>query len=155
MLVNIFGGIMKCDVIARASSRGAREVKLSVPLVVRLEGTNVELGRKLLAGVGPQRSRPRVARRRGREGSSPPSRNPVEAQGAPHERSRRQEHQGPDLPGLHRASTACSTAEQALAYGTKVVGGVTPGKGGTKHLEGVPVFDTVREAVARPAPTRR
>ncbi|HQU98442.1 MAG TPA: ADP-forming succinate--CoA ligase subunit beta [Nitrosomonas sp.] len=48
ILVNIFGGIMKCDVIAQGVVAAAREVKLSVPLVVRLEGTNVELGKKIL-----------------------------------------------------------------------------------------------------------
>ena len=48
ILVNIFGGIMKCDTIADGVIAAAREVQLSVPLVVRLEGTNVELGRKLL-----------------------------------------------------------------------------------------------------------
>ncbi|MGH8762435.1 MAG: ADP-forming succinate--CoA ligase subunit beta [Nitrosospira sp.] len=49
ILINIFGGIMKCDVIAEGVVTAAREVKLSVPLVVRLEGTNVELGRRILA----------------------------------------------------------------------------------------------------------
>lgn len=49
ILINIFGGIMKCDVIAEGVVAAAREVKLSVPLVVRLEGTNVDLGRKILA----------------------------------------------------------------------------------------------------------
>jgi len=49
ILVNIFGGIMRCDVIADGVVAAAREVKLSVPLVVRLEGTNVELGKDLLA----------------------------------------------------------------------------------------------------------
>ncbi len=48
ILVNIFGGIMKCDVIAQGVVDAARDVKLSVPLVVRLEGTNVELGKKIL-----------------------------------------------------------------------------------------------------------
>ena len=48
ILVNIFGGIMKCGVIAQGVVAAAREVKLSVPLVVRLEGTNVELGKKIL-----------------------------------------------------------------------------------------------------------
>lgn len=52
ILVNIFGGIMKCDVIANGVVAAAREVKLSVPLVVRLEGTNVELGKKVLAESG-------------------------------------------------------------------------------------------------------
>lgn len=48
ILVNIFGGIMQCDVIAAGIVAAAQEVGLSVPLVVRLEGTNVELGRKIL-----------------------------------------------------------------------------------------------------------
>ncbi len=52
MLVNIFGGIMKCDVIAQGIINAAEAVKLSVPLVVRLEGTNVELGKKLIAESG-------------------------------------------------------------------------------------------------------
>jgi succinyl-CoA synthetase beta subunit len=49
ILVNIFGGIIRCDVIAEGVVAAARDVSLSVPLVVRLEGTNVELGRKILA----------------------------------------------------------------------------------------------------------
>jgi len=52
ILVNIFGGIMKCDVIAEGVVAAAREVSLKVPLVVRLEGTNVELGKRILAGSG-------------------------------------------------------------------------------------------------------
>ena len=52
ILVNIFGGIMKCDVIAEGVVAAAREVKLSVPLIVRLEGTNVELGKQILAQSG-------------------------------------------------------------------------------------------------------
>jgi succinyl-CoA synthetase beta subunit len=52
ILVNIFGGIMKCDTIAEGVVSAAREVKLSVPLVVRMKGTNEELGRKILADSG-------------------------------------------------------------------------------------------------------
>ena len=52
ILVNIFGGIMKCDVIAQGVVAAARQVSLSVPLVVRLEGTNVDLGKKILADSG-------------------------------------------------------------------------------------------------------
>jgi len=52
ILVNIFGGIMKCDVIAEGVVAAAREVHLKVPLVVRLEGTNVELGKQILADSG-------------------------------------------------------------------------------------------------------
>jgi succinyl-CoA synthetase beta subunit len=52
ILVNIFGGIMRCDVIAEGVVAAAREVALNVPLVVRLEGTNVELGKKILKTSG-------------------------------------------------------------------------------------------------------
>ena len=52
ILVNIFGGIMRCDVIAEGVVAAAKEVSLSVPLVVRLEGTNVEMGKKIMADSG-------------------------------------------------------------------------------------------------------
>jgi len=52
IFVNIFGGIMKCDVIANGVVAAAKELGLKVPLVVRLEGTNVELGRKILGESG-------------------------------------------------------------------------------------------------------
>ena len=52
ILVNIFGGIMKCDVIAEGVLAAVKEVGLKVPLVVRLEGTNVELGKKIIAESG-------------------------------------------------------------------------------------------------------
>jgi succinyl-CoA synthetase beta subunit len=52
ILVNIFGGIMKCDIIAEGIIAAAKEVHLSVPLVVRLEGTNVEKGKQILANSG-------------------------------------------------------------------------------------------------------
>jgi succinyl-CoA synthetase beta subunit len=52
ILVNIFGGIMKCDVIATGVIEAAKQIGVTVPLVVRLEGTNVELGKKMLAESG-------------------------------------------------------------------------------------------------------
>ena len=52
ILVNIFGGIMRCDIIAEGIIAAAREISLSVPLVVRLEGTNVDLGKKMMASSG-------------------------------------------------------------------------------------------------------
>jgi succinyl-CoA synthetase beta subunit len=52
ILVNIFGGIMKCDIIADGVIAASKEVGLKVPLVVRLEGTNVELGKKMLKESG-------------------------------------------------------------------------------------------------------
>jgi succinyl-CoA synthetase beta subunit len=52
ILVNIFGGIMRCDIIAEGIVAAAKDVKLNVPLVVRLAGTNFELGKKILANSG-------------------------------------------------------------------------------------------------------
>ncbi len=52
ILVNIFGGIMRCDIIAEGVVAAAKEVSLGVPLVVRLEGTNVDLGKKIMAESG-------------------------------------------------------------------------------------------------------
>jgi succinyl-CoA synthetase beta subunit len=49
ILINIFGGIMRCDTIAKGVIEASQEVKLKVPVIVRLEGTNVEEGRRLLA----------------------------------------------------------------------------------------------------------
>jgi succinyl-CoA synthetase beta subunit len=52
ILVNIFGGIVRCDLIAEGIVQAIRDIKVSVPVVVRLEGTNVEQGRALLAKSG-------------------------------------------------------------------------------------------------------
>jgi succinyl-CoA synthetase beta subunit len=52
VLINVFGGIMQCDVLARGVVDAAREVKLSIPLVVRMEGTNVKEGKQILADSG-------------------------------------------------------------------------------------------------------
>ena len=49
LFINIFGGILRCDVLAEGVVQAAREVGLEVPLVVRMEGTNVEQGKKILA----------------------------------------------------------------------------------------------------------
>ena len=52
VLINIFGGIMRCDVLAQGVVEAARELKLGVPLVVRMQGTNVEIGKRILADSG-------------------------------------------------------------------------------------------------------
>ena len=52
ILVNIFGGIVRCDLIAEGIIDAVKEVGVTIPVVVRLEGTNVDKGRKLLAGSG-------------------------------------------------------------------------------------------------------
>ena len=96
ILVNIFGGIMKCDIIAEGVVAAVKEVGLRVPLVVRLEGTNVELGKEIIAKSNLNvdlRRRPRRRRAEDREGGEEGRRDHVH----PH----RQEHQG-HLPGLHR-----------------------------------------------------
>ena len=54
ILVNIFGGIMRCDIIAEGIVAAAKEMSIDVPLVVRLEGTNVELGKSILEESGPE-----------------------------------------------------------------------------------------------------
>ncbi len=52
ILVNIFGGIVRCDVVAQGIVDAVKEIKLDLPLVVRLEGTNVEIGKKILNDSG-------------------------------------------------------------------------------------------------------
>ena len=63
ILVNIFGGIMKCDVIAEGVIAAVKEVGLKVPLVVRLEGTNVDLGKKIISQIRARRDFRRRSRR--------------------------------------------------------------------------------------------
>ena len=67
ILVNIFGGIMRCDIIAEGIIAASRELSLAVPLVVRLEGTNVELGKKILREFGAGRHSGGRSGRRGAE----------------------------------------------------------------------------------------
>ena len=52
MLINIFGGIMRCDIVANGVIAAVRGLRIQVPVVVRLEGTNVELGQKILKDSG-------------------------------------------------------------------------------------------------------
>ncbi len=137
ILVNIFGGIMSCDVIAEGVVAAVKEVGLRVPLVVRLEGTNVELGKKIIAKSSLNVTSARRSRRRRAED--------------------RQSGEGGSVMSIlidKNTKVICQGftgkngtfhSEQAIAYGTKMVGGTSPGKGGTTHL-GLPVFDTVAEA---------
>lgn len=140
IFVNIFGGIMKCDVIATGVVEAAKQVGLNVPLVVRLEGTNVELGKKILneSGLniiaaesmadGAQKSFLQCKEERGFKVSIFINKDTkVIVQGI-------------------TGSTALFHTKQMLEYGTQIVGGTSPGKGGMV-VEGVPVFNTVKEAV--------
>ena len=52
ILINVFGGILRCDILAKGVVQAATKLKLSVPVVVRMEGTNVDEGRKILAESG-------------------------------------------------------------------------------------------------------
>ena len=142
IFVNIFGGIMKCDVIADGVVAAAKELGLKVPLVVRLEGTNVELGRE---DPRPRAGSPSRRRRTMADGAQ----KIVAAVGSG----------GSEMSILvdkntqassSRASPAAparSTPSRCIEYGTQVVAGVTPGRGGEKFEGKVPVFDTVAEAV--------
>ena len=140
VLVNIFGGIMRCDVIAEGIVAAAREVNIGVPLVVRLEGTNVELGKQILERIPASRSPPRAISRDAAE-------KVVAAVGSSVLMSVLVDRDTKVICQGFTGAQGTFHSEQAIAYGTRMVGGVTPGKGGSTHL-GLPVFDTVAQAVA-------
>ena len=140
ILVNIFGGIMRCDIIAEGVIAAVKEVGLKVPLVVRLEGTNVELGKKIIADSGLN-----VISADDLDDAAPEDRQGCEGSGLmsilvnKNTKVICQGFTGKKAPSIRAG--ASPTAR-------KMVGGVTPGKGGTTHL-GLPVFDTVQRARGR------
>ena len=137
VLINIFGGILRCDVLAAGVIAAVKELGVRVPIVIRMKGTNVEEGKKMLAVERAQFRHRRHHERGGRQGRVPGG---GALMAVLLDQNTRLLVQG--LTG--REGTFHALAAQK--YFTTVVGGVTPGKGGTMH-EGWPVFDTVAEAV--------
>ncbi len=143
MLVNIFGGIMKCDVIAEGIIAAAKEVQLKVPLVVRLEGTNVEKGKEMLRNSGLAIT-PADNLRQAAEKAVAAAQ--VGLRTLLYERNLMSILVNENTKVLCQGITGSAGsfhAKQMLEYGTKMVGGVTPGKGGTDFEGKVPIFNTV------------
>ena len=166
VLINIFGGILRCDILAAGVIAAVQELGVRVPIVIRMEGTNVEEGKKMLKESGlnfttansmGEAARQVVELARGVVHATTmvrDSRAQTDHRPATHESSTSDPH---NMAILLDKSTRLIVqgltgkegtfhAKQAAAYGTQVVGGVTPGKGGTTH-EGWPVFNTVADAV--------
>jgi hypothetical protein len=120
IFVNIFGGIMRCDTIANGVVAAVRDVGLSVPLVVRLEGTNVELGREIIEGpASPACERRRHEGRRPQDRGADPMSRFVDI------------HTRVLVQGLGKVGQFHT--DKAIAYGTNMVGAVHPGRGGSHH----------------------
>ena len=140
VLINIFGGILRCDVLAEGVIAAVKELGVPVPIVIRMEGTNVELGKKMLKESGLNfTTADTMAMRRG-------LRSHEGRRGAGGELGAAGNEQ-PNMAVLIDKNTRLIVqgitgregtfhAKQAAAYGTQVVGGVTPGKGGTTHEGG-------------------
>jgi succinyl-CoA synthetase beta subunit len=146
VFINIFGGIMRCDVLAQGVVDAAKVVKPKVPLVVRLEGTNVEKGREILAqsdvAIIAAKDMTDGARKAGRSRHAARG----EAMSILLSKKSRVVTQGMGKTGLFHL-------KGCREYGTQMVAGVRPGKGG-ETLEDTPLFDTGRSGGRRqPAAT--
>ena len=124
ILVNIFGGIMKCDTIATGIVAAAREVKLSVPLVVRMKGTNEDLGKKILKDSGlpiisadnmADAARKVVAAVKGKKAPKPPVRMAVK----PKKKKKAAATKVKAKPAKTKARTKKKTAIKSKAKGKK------------------------------------
>ena len=167
VLINIFGGILRCDVLAQGVIAAVQELGVPVPIVIRMEGTNVDEGKRLLRESGDE-LHDRGLDGRGREEGGATCR--ITAATKHEDTKNRISSDSSCLRASWSAFERCMSvlidkstrllvqgltgregtfhAKQAAAYGTTVVGGVTPGKGGTTH-EGWPIFDTVEDAVRK------
>ncbi len=138
VLINIFGGILRCDVLAAGVIAAVKELGVPVPIVIRMKGTNVEEGKKMLAESGLNFA---TADTMGEAADKVVAL----AGGAPLMAVLLDKNTRLIVQGL-TGREGTFHAKAAPAYHTNVVGGVTPGKGGTTH-EGWPVFNTVADAV--------
>ena len=151
VLINIFGGILRVDTLATGVVEAAQKTHIQLPIVLRLEGTNVEAGREILKQSGlnfivaetMKDAAEKVVAAAAATDSVRPASTSLRRDNFMSilvDKSTRVIVQG--LTGREGTFHAKACAE----YGTKIVGGVTPGKGGTTH-EGWPIFNTVQEAV--------
>ncbi len=142
VLINIFGGIMRCDMVASGVVEAAKAIGVKVPIVVRLEGTNVEQGQEILRKSGLNFI---VA-----EGMKDAAEKVVGANESKKMSVLVNKNTRLIVQGI-TGREGTFHALQAIKYGTQVVGGVTPGKGGTKH-EGIECSIPSRKRAEKPAP---
>ena len=139
ILFNIFGGITRTDDVANGIVTATKQNPLKVPIVIRLTGTNEEIAMKILTGERVLRlvrhGRSRAARGGARTREKPPMSIFID------------NSTKLLVQGITGRDGSFHT-QQMIEYGTKVVGGVTPGKGGQKFDDSVPIFDTVHDCRA-------
>lgn len=171
ILVNIYGGLIRCDMIAESVVAAANRLDMKgTPVVVRLRGTNMEAGQKIIDESGlsltsceniDDAATTVIAQARARKstGASSSSSVPSGRRGMHTSRTLRMTQERRDAIArldltrdtrvIYQGFTgkqATINARATIDYGTNIVGGVSPGKGGRTHLE-LPVFDTCRKAV--------
>jgi succinyl-CoA synthetase alpha subunit len=161
ILVNIFGGIMKCDTIAAGVVAAAREVKLSVPLVVRMKGTNEDLGKKILKDSGlPIISADNMADAAKKVVGAIQKKKPKAREESTGKKPRRRRRRKMSIlidkntrvmtqgitgkTGMFHTQTSRAYANGKACF----VAGVNPKKAG-ENFEGIPIFGSVKDAKAQ------